>query len=1077
MTPAGAGGTCLAREPCYFPDMQTIHHRCVRAVASFLVLSLAVVSAARAQVAMNPQDAMRLKPVSATAALRPVGEVAELRLPDLDMKAIADEDLLIAALREAPRYAIPHEVLVTPADAGTWEDAADAAGNPLRVWRLRVGCANAVNINLGFTGFRLPPSATLFVHASDMSAVVRAFTAADNNASDQLWTPPVPGNELTVELAVDPREEAAVRLELGSANPGYRGFGKSPGDAGEALSGSCNVDVVCAAGDDWRDEIAAVAVISTGGSRFCTGFMVNNVRQDLTPYFMTARHCNVTASNAASLVAFWNYENSTCRTPGSSQSGGVGDGSLAQFSTGSAWLAAHSPSDMTLVRLNSQPNAAWNVAYAGWDARAVDAPSSVCIHHPDTDEKRISFDYEPATTTTYLQNAVPGDGTHIRITEWNVGTTEPGSSGSPLFNPQHQVTGQLHGGYASCTSDTSDWYGRMSVSWLGGGTASTQLKAWLDPDNTGALQLNTLSTRGIGISPGGNVTHQGMVGGPFSNDSFVYTLTNSTPAARAWTARTLNGIGLLLNGSASQVGGTLAAGAAETVTVTLGAAIASLPAGTYVEDVVITDVASGVARTMRHTVEVGLTSISVTPLSGLETGGPIGGPFNGSIQYTVTSTSPSPVDVSVSSGSSWIRIDGAASASFTLPSLGASRTLTVGIGGDAASLAAGVYNGIVSSANASGGTGATSRTVRLEVGRVVYSATDLPLPVADSTTATSTITVPEDFCIGDVDVDVSVSHTYSGDLVIELESPAGTIVRLHNRTGGGTDNVVARFDDDGVGRAPDGPGVLSDLDGTRSAGQWKLRVSDLASGDSGSFAAWSLRMVPQSSACAQPVVFLSQPLSTNPGWTTEGQWAYGAPTGGGTTDPTSGKTGPNAYGYNLAGNYANNMPAYSLTSTAFDCRGYSNVKVSFWRDLGVESSTYDKASFSVSTDGTTWTTVWQHAGATVNDAAWTKVSYNIGTIADGQATVYLRWTMGTTDSSIVYAGWNIDDIEFSGLPDAPACPADLDGDGTVSGADLGALLGNWGSCSGSCPADLDGDGSVTGADLGALLGNWGPCGG
>jgi hypothetical protein len=235
--------------------------------------------------------------------------------------------------------------------------------------------------------------------------------------------------------------------------------------------------------------------------------------------------------------------------------------------------------------------------------------------------------------------------------------------------------------------------------------------------------------------------------------------------------------------------------------------------------------------------------------------------------------------------------------------------------------------------------------------------------------------------------------------------------------------------------------------------------------------------VPQGSACAQPVVFLSQPLSTNPGWTTEGQWAYGAPTGGGTTDPTSGKTGPNAYGYNLAGNYANNMPAYSLTSTAFDCRGYSNVKVSFWRDLGVESSSYDKASFSVSTDGTTWTTVWQHAGATVNDAAWTKVSYNIGTIADGQATVYLRWTMGTTDSSIVYAGWNIDDIEFSGLPDAPACPADLDGDGTVSGADLGALLGNWGSCSGSCPADLDGDGAVTGADLGALLGNWGPCGG
>jgi hypothetical protein len=51
------------------------------------------------------------------------------------------------------------------------------------------------------------------------------------------------------------------------------------------------------------------------------------------------------------------------------------------------------------------------------------------------------------------------------------------------------------------------------------------------------------------------------------------------------------------------------------------------------------------------------------------------------------------------------------------------------------------------------------------------------------------------------------------------------------------------------------------------------------------------------------------------------------------------------------------------------------------------------------------------------------------------------------------------------------CPADLDGDGEVGGADLGALLAGWG---GSSP-DLDGDGSVGGSDLGAMLAAWGPC--
>jgi hypothetical protein len=55
------------------------------------------------------------------------------------------------------------------------------------------------------------------------------------------------------------------------------------------------------------------------------------------------------------------------------------------------------------------------------------------------------------------------------------------------------------------------------------------------------------------------------------------------------------------------------------------------------------------------------------------------------------------------------------------------------------------------------------------------------------------------------------------------------------------------------------------------------------------------------------------------------------------------------------------------------------------------------------------------------------------------------------------------------------CPADLTGNRVVDGADLAALLGAWGACSGSCPADLTGDGTVNGADLAAQLGAWGDC--
>ena len=76
----------------------------------------------------------------------------------------------------------------------------------------------------------------------------------------------------------------------------------------------------------YRDQIRSVAVISTGGGRFCTGFLINNVKQDKKPFFMTAAHCGITERKAPSLVAYWNYDNSTCRAPGSSRSGSRGDG-------------------------------------------------------------------------------------------------------------------------------------------------------------------------------------------------------------------------------------------------------------------------------------------------------------------------------------------------------------------------------------------------------------------------------------------------------------------------------------------------------------------------------------------------------------------------------------------------------------------------------------------------------------------------------------------------------------------------------------------------------------------------------
>jgi len=158
------------------------------------------------------------------------------------------------------------------------------------------------------------------------------------------------------------------------------------------------------------------------------------------------------------------------------------------------------------------------------------------------------------------------------------------------------------------------------------------------------------------------------------------------------------------------------------------------------------------------------------------------------------------------------------------------------------------------------------------------------------------------------------------------------------------------------------------------------------------------------------------PLDVEPGWSKTGAWAHGQPTGGGSRagDPTSGKTGPNVWGFNLSGDYSSGLSPQYLTTGAIDLSGYVDVEVSYWRWLGIEAATFDQAAFEVSADGASWTTVWEHGGDSLNDGEWIEQTFDISGVADGQPTVYLRWVMGGTDGTENYPGWNVDDIRVTG---------------------------------------------------------------
>ncbi len=211
-------------------------------------------------------------------------------------------------------------------------------------------------------------------------------------------------------------------------------------------------------------------------------------------------------------------------------------------------------------------------------------------------------------------------------------------------------------------------------------------------------------------------------------------------------------------------------------------------------------------------------------------------------------------------------------------------------------------------------------------------------------------------------------------------------------------------------------------------------------------------------------------MDSDPGWTAEGQWEFGIPLGN-DSDPSSGYTGDQVFGYNLAGDYTNSMPETNLTAGPIDCSDLIDVEVRFMRWLGVESSSYDHASFRVSNNGTAWTTLYDHTSGSFTDPDWQTMTYDISTVADGEPTVYLRWVMGSTDGTVTYCGWNIDDVEIWASSTGPVClhHGDVNFDGEITAGDaqltfqiaLGIYIPTTEEF---CAADCNGDGGVTSGD-------------
>ena len=430
-----------------------------------------------------------------------VNEILPIELPPLDLEALIAEDYINDLDKTIPwRYGVSRTLVLDFDKDGLWT----TLPNGDRIWQVGIISPNAINISVNFNDFHLPEGARLHLYNNDRTDISKTYSSTQNRDNKILGSWFVESDFIWVEYYERANTSEAVKLEIGSIIHGYR-MGevnnlinnyRGMGDSGE-----CNYDVNCSIGSDFdlkKDLVKkAVAILNLGNGFLCSASLINNTQSDKTPFLLTANHCLEYSDPSYWSVRFnWMSPNPVCGT------GEESSDIQTNFTMSGAILKANnSVSDFALVELHNEIPLSWDVAFAGWD-NTDDLPEyEIGIHHPNGDIMKICRDDSGAVR----ENANGTDvwligGTSVGTGNgWEFGTTESGSSGSPLFNQDGRIIGQLYAGQSSCTgfenNNDYDIYGRFGTSWNYGNTPQTRLMDWLDPIGTG--QTTTESIQNI----------------------------------------------------------------------------------------------------------------------------------------------------------------------------------------------------------------------------------------------------------------------------------------------------------------------------------------------------------------------------------------------------------------------------------------------------------------------------------------------------------------------------------------------------------------------------------------------------
>jgi PKD repeat protein len=409
-------------------------------------------------------------------------ELIALSPPDMDAVMAEDIENQRNTAPKPRRMGVSVVIDKDMHEAGVWSELADGS----KLWRLRLHVEGALALGVYYDVFSLPEGGRLFLYNKDRTQVLGAFTHLNNHESGLFANEFIQGEEVILEYIEDASAKGQAVIRISELAYAYRDIKFETREIDGIESLWCMINVACAEGDGWEDQIRSAARISIkiGWSYFwCSGALINNTLNNREPYFLTASHCggNASPSDLNQWIFYFNYQAATCN--GSSSSSNTITGCQLKARDPSQ---ADNGSDFYLVKFNNNVPDSYNVYYSGWN-RSIsnqEMTNGVSIHHPAGDIKKIST-YSTSLVSSTGWNGLQSHWMAVWAeTENGKSIVEGGSSGSPIYDRNGLIVGDLTGGYESnsCETPSPAFYGKIWYSWESNGTTpETRLKDWLDP--------------------------------------------------------------------------------------------------------------------------------------------------------------------------------------------------------------------------------------------------------------------------------------------------------------------------------------------------------------------------------------------------------------------------------------------------------------------------------------------------------------------------------------------------------------------------------------------------------------------